>query len=129
MAITAPEFIELLNKSWRHGHWDTLASLYHPDAVLLPPDAGNVIVGRKAILQTYHDFNDAATLDQFEVRQLDVFSFGELDMIHMKFELTYQLEGQTFCESGLEVYALKRTPDPQIVWRSQDTLDQRNVDS
>jgi ketosteroid isomerase-like protein len=116
-----------LNATWQSGHFDQLANFYHPDVVLLPPDAGAPITGRGEVVASYQEFADAATLHEFQVTSMDTFVFDDTAVCHMRFEIEYETDSGRFRESGLEIYvvvnATSDTTQPAIVWRSQAVLD------
>jgi ketosteroid isomerase-like protein len=122
-----------LNEAWQAGRFNELADFYHPDVVLLPPDAGEPIRGRAAVVASYREFAEAATLIEFQVTGMDVFEFsgsGGSSVCHMRFEIEYETAGQRFRESGLEVYVMSETSDstqPVILWRSQAVLDAEEI--
>ena len=70
------QFVRELNDTWQQGKLDELNRFYHPDVVLLPPDAGKPIHGRNTVIDTYHDFASAATLHEFAISSLEVFEFA-----------------------------------------------------
>ena len=117
-----------LNEAWQAGNWDKVGEFYHPDAVLLPPDTGEPIVGRTAILETYRQFASAARLIAFEIEDLTVFSYPGTSMVHMSFAAEYELEGTGFEDRGLEIYAVD-TASSRIVWRNQIILATRTLQS
>ena len=47
------DFLNHLNKSWLDQDYEALASAYHPEVILLPPDAGIPLEGRETICATY----------------------------------------------------------------------------
>ena len=119
-----------LQSSWQAGDLARIASFYHPDVVLLPPDMGEPITGRDAVVDSYRQFLDAARLDRFVITDLTSWTFdgltSETAMAHLNFQITYQLEDERFIDTGLEVYTLVAgTEGPLIVWRSQTVLDSR----
>ena len=127
----AHEFVLSLNDCWQRGDLETLAGFYHPDVVLLPPDLGEPICGRDAVVASYLEFLQAASLDRFEVLGLEIFPFtsatGLNTMVaHLSFAVTYTLDGETYVESGLEVYTLGEGKEGlEILWRHQSVLDSR----
>lgn len=127
----AREFVLSLNDCWQRGDLDALAGFYHPDVVLLPPDLGEPIRGRDAVVASYLEFLQAATLNHFEVLGLEIFPFtaktGHSTVVaHMTFAVTYLLEGETYVERGLEAYTLGEAEDGlSILWRHQSVLDSR----
>jgi len=126
------DFLSELNACWPRGDLDALAAFYHPDVVLMPPDLGAPILGREAVVASYEEFLDAATLERFDVTALDTFSFtgahdpGAVHMAHLTFEIHYRLDSERYLEKGLEIYALMETAQGlRIVWRQQTVLDSR----
>lgn len=137
MTVSNPrEFLLALNACWQTGDLDALADYYHPDVVLLPPDMGAPISGREAVVESYQDFFAAATLEHFRVADLEVFSFPATEsaaapaavthMAHLTFSVSYTLDGDTYVETGMEVYALGELDGRlKILWRHQSVLDSR----
>ena len=66
MDFNPARFVDRLQQAWQQRDWHELAEMYHPEAVLLPPDLGETLVGRDSILQTYREFDDQAHLHAFE---------------------------------------------------------------
>ena len=127
----ARDFLLSLNACWQTGDLDALEGFYHPDVVLLPPDLGEPIRGREAVVASYLEFLQAATLEHFEVLALDVFPFpagpaAATYVAHLIFNVTYTLDGETYVEKGLEAYTLREDEAGlQILWRHQSVLDSR----
>lgn len=127
----ARDFLIRLNACWQTGDLQALADFYHPDVVLLPPDLGQPIRGREAVVASYLEFLQAATLDHFEVLELDVFPYPAgpalaIYVAHMTFAVTYTLDGETYVEKGLEAYTLSEEEEElKILWRHQSVLDSR----
>ncbi len=128
MSQTVERFVRELNNTWQQGKLDELIRFYHPDVVLLPPDAGEPIQGRSAVIDTYHDFASAATLHEFVISSLEVFDFATTAVVHMGFVVEFSFQEQRLREAGLEVYVLNiADAEPEIVWRSQNILESREI--
>ena len=128
MSQTVERFVRELNNTWQQGKLDELTRFYHPDVVLLPPDAGEPIQGRSAVIDTYHDFASTATLHEFVISSLEVFDFATTAVVHMGFVVEFSLQEQRLREAGLEVYVLNiDDAEPEIVWRSQNILESREI--
>ena len=127
----AEAFVRALNDCWQGGDLSALEGFYHPDVVLLPPDLGQPIRGREAVVASYLEFLQAASLDHFEVLELAVFPFeapagSQTFMAHLTFAVSYTLDGETYVEKGLEVYTIARQDGGlKILWRHQSVLDSR----
>jgi len=121
------DFIDDLNRTWQAGRYDDLKAFYHPDVVLLPPDAGEAIRGREAVVASYVDFGAAAELESFEAMDLAVFDFETTSSVHMPFVMRYRHEGRRFEDRGVELYTVQTGGlRPQIVWRCQWLLQSRS---
>ncbi len=131
LTARARTFLLNLNDCWQRGDLDALTGYYHPDVVLLPPDLGEPISGRDAVVASYLEFLQAASLEHFEVLDLQIFPFttatGHSTVVaHLTFSVIYTLAGETFVEKGLEVYTLSEDDeDLRILWRHQSVLDSR----
>jgi ketosteroid isomerase-like protein len=123
--------IENLNEAWQAGRFDELDAFYHPDVVLLPPDSGEPIVGRAAVVTSYRDFFEAANLHEFQTTSLETYAFDSTAVCHMRFEIEYTIDSGRFRETGLEVYVLtiptSQETQPVIIWRSQAVLEAAEV--
>ncbi len=128
MSQQIERFVRELNDTWQQGKLDELSHFYHPNVVLLPPDAGEPIQGRSAVIDTYRDFASAATLHEFVIDSLEVFDFTTTAIVHMRFVVEFSLQDQRLREGGLEIYVVKiADAKPAIVWRSQTILDSREI--
>lgn len=130
------DFLLALNDCWQSSDLSGLPDFYHTDVVLLPPDMGEPIRGRVAVVDSYREFRQAATLKDFQVTGLEVFDFPFNDaadgsgfasyMAHLTFTVAYTLEGDDYVETGMEVYALAEAEGAlKIIWRHQSVLDSR----
>ncbi|MCZ6640467.1 MAG: nuclear transport factor 2 family protein [Gammaproteobacteria bacterium] len=128
MSTPIERFVRELNDTWQQGKLDELTRFYHPDVVLLPPDSGEPIHGRNAVIGSYGDFASAATLHDFIVSSLEVFEFATTAVVHMRFVVEFSLQDQRLREGGLEIYVLNIVDgEPSIVWRSQQILESREI--
>ena len=136
MTDTIRAFVESIQHHWQSGDLASLAKCYDEHVVLLPPDMGEPIVGRDAVLSGYADFLRAASLERFRITDLAVYTFdgpdaGQFFAAHMEFELTYVLDGTRYRDGGLEVYHIVATENapPRVLWRSQVVLDSESLSS
>lgn len=140
------QFLQHLNDAWLSRDYATLGQLYHPDVVLLPPDAGSPLLGREAVLATYEDFHAACYVKRFTVTEQSSWPFSApqasgaaiTTMVHMRFAIDYRFsqsapsgdtntapETMLQTEQGMDVYTLTQiSPEhaPTIIWRAQFTL-------
>lgn len=116
------QFVARLNAAWQQSQWDALATMYHPDAVLVPPDLSPVISGRSAILATYREFAERATLQQFDLLGVSAHAFDRTTIVHADFQVDYAVDGARAKDDGQEIYVLQPAQTEAgwaIVWRQQ----------
>jgi ketosteroid isomerase-like protein len=119
--------ISELNEAWQTRRFHDIAAYYDPNVVLLPPDAGEAIVGRDAVVASYNDFA-AADLNEFVVEGFEVFEFDDTGICHLRFLVEYTLDGSRYRERGLEVYVVANVnTSPQIIWRSQSLTEVSDI--
>lgn len=124
-------FLGRLQQAWQQEDWATLSEMYHPKAVLLPPDLGQSLVGREAILATYQEFAAAATLHRFESTSMECHPFSACRVVHSGFVADYSVSERRCTDSGTEVYVVESGTDdqPVIVWRQQIIQSTRTTES
>jgi len=114
--------IRKLNECWLRSDYAALAGLFHDDAVLMPPNAQQPIIGRDAIVDGYRRFGDMGEIHEFEIVAMQTYLFADTAMCHMRFTIDYAINERRFQESGTEIYALHKTGENWlIVWRTQIT--------
>lgn len=138
------QFLQNLNDAWLTRDYAALKRFYDDDVVLLPPDAGEPLLGRDAMLATYEDFHSACEVVAFTVTDQSSWAFrpaasAVTTVVHMRFAIDYRFsqapprdaekdnnrDPQFQSEQGMDVYTLvQTTPEsaPKIVWRAQFTL-------
>ena len=115
-------FVARLNSAWQTAQWEALAAMYHIDAVLIPPDLEPVISGRDAILATYQEFADRATLLHFDTLGIRAHAFDRTTIVHTDFQVDYSVDGDRAKDDGQEIYVLQPSQNAAgwvIVWRQQ----------
>lgn len=122
MPDTVESTIRRLNECWLRGDYTALGTLFHPDAVLLPPNAQHPIVGREAIVDGYRRFGELGDIHEFEIVATQTYLFADTAICHMRFNIDYAIGERRFKESGTEVYALNGAGGEwRIIWRTQIT--------
>ncbi len=132
MADCSPHavFVDSLNQAWQQADWASLACMYHPDVVLVPPDLGANLIGWSAILQTYQDFAARATLHGFRVLNVEGHVFDHSQVVHSDFEADYSIGAARRVDTGTEIYVLEtgERGQPVIVWRQQIIASAQSVE-
>ena len=120
-ANAARDVVALLQRAWQAEDWEQVAGLYHLEAQLLPTDLGPAISGRTAIVDTYREFTQLATVHRFEMRQCSARCYRHTCIVQCEFEIEYVLEGQRSEDQVTETYVLERNAEEQlqVLWRQQ----------
>jgi ketosteroid isomerase-like protein len=117
----AEVLVRRLNDAWQQGDWETVTACLHPDVAMLLPDGHETLRGREAMLGSYREFVEVATLHGLQIEDIEVFAFGTTAICHMQFTIDYAIDDEREQASGVEVYAI--APDPQgqscVIWRTQ----------
>lgn len=119
--MDAESCVRLLNDAWQRGDWDAVRGCLHPDVIMLLPDGDEILRGHEAMVDSYREFFDTATLHGLTIEELTVFDFGATAVCHMRFLIEYAIDGEREEAEGLEVYTLAADEDgrARIVWRTQ----------
>lgn len=107
--------------AWQRKDWDTVGKLFHPDAVLLPPDMGAMIRSRASIVATYQDFMAQAQLHSVAMTRCEVQAFAQSCMVHCAFQIEFTIASQRERSELEEIYWLEpgEAAAMQIVGRQQ----------
>ena len=82
----AERLIRSLNDAWLANDFDAILACYHPNVILLPPDAGDPIVGRDAVVASYREFSKRAKLTSFQVGELLTYAIDDACAVHYAFQ-------------------------------------------
>lgn len=117
------QFIRDLNQAWVDNRYDDLYDYYDNAVIMLPPGSSTPIEGIEPIISSYRDFGSSAAIHNFNILEIKAYSWKNIAMCHLQFEVDYEIESGRFKEKGLEVYAIDTSgPKLKVVWRSQFTL-------
>jgi ketosteroid isomerase-like protein len=119
------QFIQTLNRAWLEGQFEKIGELLHPDVVFVHPNFAGRSVGREACAKSYADFMSQAKVHEFRQTDAQIDVFGATAIATYRFDIRYEMSGQTLTEPGEEVLVLNRANGPwQAVWRAIVLLPQ-----
>jgi len=105
---------------WTHDRLDELARFFHERVVMAPPGGGGRIVGRDAMIESFHQFLGAAEVESFDELALDADVVGDTAIATLRFRIKYRMGFEAFDETGTELYVLEPSDAGwRIVWRTQ----------
>jgi ketosteroid isomerase-like protein len=116
-------FIRACNLAWRERRFADLRYYFRSDVAVLPPGQDIALRDRDRVIKSYEDFMTRATVSRFEEAPIDVDAWGEAAAASYRFDITYEMDGTVYEESGREILMLLRSAGEwQIAWRTQVSL-------
>jgi ketosteroid isomerase-like protein len=108
-----------INDHWRAKRYERIGELLAADVVMAAPGFGHRISGRDAYVQSYRDYDAAATTLAFSAGEPQIDVAGNTAVAVCPFDVTYELAGQTYHERGHDILAFSRSDGEwKVVWRT-----------
>jgi ketosteroid isomerase-like protein len=113
------QVIQQLNEFWLNKQYDKIAGLVAEDVIVAPPGFDRRIQGRKAYVQSYRDYDQAAITRKFSAAEPQIDISGSSAVAVYTFAIVYDMAGRTHREKGRELLVLSRASGGwQVVWRT-----------
>jgi hypothetical protein len=107
-----------INQAWLNGRVDDLSLIFHEDMVIVGPDFQELSRGRMACVKSYHDFLAQARIIDYRESEPIVDDWATIAVATSPWEMTYELGGRRYTESGHDTFVFKKEEDRwQVVWR------------
>lgn len=114
--------IRRMNELWHGKRYDDMAELLAEDVVIAPPGSDMRIRGRDAYIQSYRDYDAAATTHEFESGEPEIDVTGDVAVAVCPFTVAYELKGAKYRETGAETLVLSRSAAGwRVAWRTMQT--------
>ncbi len=111
--------IKSINQAWLQDRVEELQQFFHPDVVMVKPGLSDRVEGRDACIKTYEDFIAHATIREYRESEATVDLFGDTAVAIYQFHMLYEMTGETFRESGRDLFVFARTGNTWLaVWRT-----------
>jgi ketosteroid isomerase-like protein len=108
------------NRAWMRGDAAATAALFAPGVIAVPPTLGDAVRGQGAMVQSFADYVVQVKTHRFEEKEHSIEIIGDTAVATYRFEVRYEIGGQTYDEVGQEVLVLHRLPEGwRVVWRTQ----------
>lgn len=108
-----------INEHWRAKQYDRIAALLADEAVIAPPGFGSRVRGRSAYVQSYRDYDEAATTLEFSPGDPEIDVIGEVAVTVCPFRVVYEIDGTTHREQGHDILVFSRScGEWKVVWRT-----------
>jgi len=108
-----------ISNSWLSKEFDALRELFHEKMVIVHPGFQERAEGRDSCIQSYRTFGENAVVEDYEEsdRQIDICGSSAAATYH--FDITYQMGGRVFRETGRDLVVLTLEGQQwQVVWRT-----------
>ena len=117
------DVVERMNRAWLEGTIEDLPAAleecFHPAVVIRGGDLEVHGVGRDACIESYVDFLEKAVIHRCVIEPAEIDMAGDTAMAVYGWEMTYEIDGQTYTEAGSDILALARTAGRWLItWRA-----------
>jgi hypothetical protein len=114
-----------INACWREKRYDRIGDWVVDDAVIAPPGGGERFRGREAYVQSYRDYDSAATTLEFEAGEPAVDIVADTAVAVCPFRVVYEIDGATYRERGDEILVFERSEGQwKIAWRTMRAVSE-----
>ncbi len=112
------ELVKKINQAWLNGKVSELNSYFHDDMVIKGPAYQELCRGRAACVKSYEEFLAQAKVLDYKEEKLSVDVFGRSAVAISPWQMTYELAGKQYHESGHDTLVFTReTGRWLVVWR------------
>jgi len=113
------QVVEAINDAWLKGHAEDLVDYFHDDMVIVTPDGKEQGRGKVVCIESYKGFSSMAIIKEFKDRDPAIQVSGNTAVASYTFEMTYEMNGETFNDVGRDIYVLNREDGKWLaVWRT-----------
>ncbi len=111
-----------INELWLSKRYDEIGELLSEHVVIAPPGFEGRIHGREAYVQSYRDYDQAATTHDFSPEEPEIDIVGDVAITVCPFFIVYELTGKIYREKGYDVLVFSRIAGEwSVVWRTMHT--------
>ncbi len=117
-----------MSDAWRSRRYDELNAFFDEDAVLVPPGMSGRIAGRDAIVDSYREFMERASLLEYSEDTPVIDVWGDVAVASYRWRMRWSGGGEATRAAGCDIFVLRRAADAagaeawRAVWRTM-TLD------
>ncbi len=115
--------LQRINDAWLRGPVEQipqkLGDYFHDQMVIRGPDFQELGRGKAACAKSYRDFLNQAKVHRCQLAEPQIDVAGDTAVAAYAWEMTYELNGQTYTESGHDLFAFTRDRGRWLaVWRT-----------
>lgn len=114
--------VRRINELWLIQRYDDIGGFLSEQAVIAPPGFDGRIRGRAAYVQSYREYDQAATTHEFSPGEPEIDVVGDVAIAVCPFFVVYELAGRLYREHGRDLLVFSRsTGEWRVVWRAMQT--------
>jgi hypothetical protein len=112
------EALRRISAAWQDRRYQELAALLDERIVMVLPGLSARIEGRSAVIDSYMEFMEHATVGEYweDAPTIDV--WGDTAIASYHWEMTWVRNGQTERGAGYDVFTFSRRTDGDHAWRA-----------
>lgn len=107
-----------ISTAWRARRVSELHDFFADDVVLIAPGARARIQGRVAVVETYREFAENTSQQDYRELDLVVDVFAATAVATYRYEIMWTRDGAQFKETGTDVLVLAKAGKWKVVWRT-----------
>lgn len=112
-----------MNDAWLSGPAEEIAArleaCFHDDVVIRGADLTIAARGKEACIQSYVDFVEQAAIRECTLEEPEIDLAGDTAAAVYSWEMTYELEGESYSEAGADLLMLARFDGRWLItWRA-----------
>ncbi len=113
------QLLRSINDAWSKGHPEELEEYFHENMVIVQIGSQGGGRGKRECVDSYKGFVSHATIREFKESNHDIVVWTNTAVASYKFEMTYEIGGETHNDSGYDLFAFSREKGKWLaVWRT-----------
>jgi hypothetical protein len=113
------EVLRVINKAWVEGRPDDVEEWVRDDIVMAFPGFEGRSEGGESFVEGYREFLSQASILAFRELDVSIDVWGETAVASYRFEIEYEMAGESHRDSGHDVFVFTREPEGwRAVWRT-----------
>ncbi len=114
-----------INQTWLDGRVDDLASMVHPEIIMVVPGFAARVKGREAFLSGFRDFCQNARIQEFNTHEDQIDTAGDTAVATFRYDMVYERSGERYHATGRDLWVLQRQNGLWIaVWRAMLEMEE-----
>ena len=119
LSVEIWQIIQRINAAWLSGQPEHAAEFFADDIVVVQPHFQGRMQGKHAFIESYQDFMRQAKVHDYQELNPSGDVFGDTAIVSYAFDISYEMGGQTFHDTGHDLFVLVRKSGQwQAVWRT-----------